>query len=104
MITDDELIAFAAKAAGLSNPSGDDDIWHDATVGHDVQWNPLEDDGDTLRLAIRLEINVTFSRKYVTACAESRAGVGISEHSKDRNAAVRLAILRVAAEIGKAVP
>lgn len=44
-----ELLILAAKAAGYGNEEGS---------GY---WNPLMDDGDALRLAVKLGIQVWFS-------------------------------------------
>ena len=74
-MNDKELLELAAKAAGVkSGPF----------------WNPLIYDGDALRLAINLDIDV--------------AKVQIKfwdKHSINPYAATRRAIVRAAAEIGK---
>jgi hypothetical protein len=88
MNTDRDLLEMAAKAAGLrvichaSYPQGGvyvDDMEDD--------WNPLTDDGDALRLAVKLDLT------YYDVKEE--------EWHQDRYAATRLAIVRAAAEIGK---
>lgn len=61
MKTDRELLELAAKAAGIEGSQCD---WKTALkVTRDrgvspVLWNPLTDDGDALRLAVKLRINV----------------------------------------------
>jgi len=94
-----ELLKLAAKAAG-NDYKHDNSFWaHEdhcaywsyadlCTCGG--RWNPLTDDGDALRLAVNLDIDV--------------AKVQIKfwdKHSINPYAATRRAIVRAAAEIGK---
>lgn len=53
-MTDQELLEAAAKAAGyeLGYVDGNDGM------RQRPEWNPLEDDGDALRLAVKLRIEV----------------------------------------------
>lgn len=125
-MSDKELLDLAAKAAGFGAPGSGRTIWtlseypkrsgrHGALwnyVGNmDAAelWNPLADDGDALRLAVRL--NIEF------ACFDDsqKVNAGVwSEDSKpydcmtpyngDKQAATRRAIVRAAAEIGKTRP
>ena len=57
-------------------------------------WDPLEDDGDALRLAVMLGL---FMRQAVKEIPRA-------EYGKDPYAATRRAITRAAAEIGKEMP
>lgn len=65
-MNDRELLELAAKAAGLtivgSIPSilHDDDWLETTDNGPDMFWNPLQNDGDALRLAVGLKIEVRF--------------------------------------------
>jgi len=77
------------------------------------RWNPLEDDGDALRLAVALGINISpvvLSYPHRTLVGYALPGrerkVGTVEfiHGDDPYAATRRAIVRAAAEIGKAMP
>jgi len=118
-MTDRELLELAAKAADVkydaeaSKPhpkSGA--FWGLWLVIHGEPseyqrryWKPLTDDGDALRLAVKLEIAINpFAGKTVVAHTES----GRLGHEKwdcwddDPYAATRRAIVRAAAEIGKA--
>ena len=100
-MTDRELIEAAAKAAGVYLAPE----WR----GHHKHlpgWNPLEDDGDALRLAIELRIEVGFSgfrvwavQPYKNARAEETETMGYSVEE-----ATRRAIVRAAAAIGKEMP
>lgn len=102
---DKELLELAAKAAGItykyySDPEGliiNDDQWPL------VVWNPLTDDGDALRLAVKLKIDID---NMTDACyAEGQFGhdafVDICDCGGDPYAATRRAIVRAASEIGK---
>jgi hypothetical protein len=98
MGTDRELLEAAAKAAGMS-------YVHDLGVlSHDdynefVRWNPLTDDGDALRLAVRLGMDVCFGANYVIVRGSVQTPT--VNNAGDPYAATRRAIVRAAAEIGK---
>lgn len=107
---DRELLERAAKAAGIDiewQPCG----WaHDNNTGR--EWNPLTDDGDALRLAVRLGISVhlDLGNRIVVAKPTLFPKVGNEEIHYDESkfggrcdplAATRRAIVRSAAEIGK---
>jgi hypothetical protein len=108
-MTDRELLELAAKAAGLKilrDPSG---MVRNCT-GMDPamnifaapKWNPLADDGDALRLAVKLGLNVTVMQPR-DRFELGRTGVNEmwNLHNADPYAATRRAIVRAAAEIGK---
>jgi hypothetical protein len=69
-------------------------------------WNPLTGDGDALRLAVKLRINlhVCESDAMTTAYAEGAIQGASVDFMDDPYAATRRAIVRAAAEIGKAMP
>ena len=104
MKTDRELLELAAKAAGLRFAiNGDDLPGYVAVAGDDwrygwTHWNPLTDDGDALRLAVKLELRLDLrhSTNEVSAFGLSR----IDEGAKDPYEATRRAITRAAAELG----
>jgi hypothetical protein len=64
-------------------------------------WNPLEDDGDALRLAVKLGMDI---RIYGTDVRVACCGVIAMEGPPDLYAATRRAITRAAAEIGRNMP
>lgn len=80
-----------------------------------VYWNPLEDDGDALRLAVKLGLSIRHYPIFATpkfavlACekrwsADAERDIGcedIQRYDGDPYAATRLAITRAAAEIGR---
>ena len=116
-MTDRELLELAAKAAGL-NVKGEwvdaDDQFTHLNIGKKftnerMKWNPLTDDGDALRLAVKLQLRVFPQDKccYVEGCPESLLGeAGVSElemYGHDSFAATRRAIVRAAAAIGEAM-
>jgi hypothetical protein len=98
-MTDKELLELAAKAAGI-----DIFCWAGRDVGSftpvvmpdALTWNPLTDDGDALRLAVKLNLFNTRSKGYEWPDAELFA-----RHEGDPYEATRRAITRAAAEIGK---
>lgn len=102
MSTDRELLELAAKAAGLRfdwRPFPAikrlDTLWE--------EWNPLTDDGDALRLAVKLEIQLDLRHSMNTVRAYGAPEGMIEEGAKDPYAATRRAITRAAAEIGRSM-
>jgi len=71
------------------------------------EWNPLTDDGDALRLAVKLRIEVEPWIHGDSACARAAVReVLIDEphYGDDPERATRRAITRAAADIGQAMP
>jgi hypothetical protein len=107
-MTDRELQEKAAKAAGISIQW--DDAWNcfqrDARPvlpGYSewVLWRPLADDGDALRLAVKLELRLATHCNQEQAYAQSihHPGVSLEDWNGDPYAATRRAIVRAAAAI-----
>lgn len=106
--TDRELLEQAAKAAGIVESKGPmhsglgiliDKAKPTAWSADCRVWNPLADDGDALRLAVKLYIEIRPSAMVATAAA---SGAWEEEpHNGDPYAATRRAIVRAAAEIGR---
>ncbi|MGV2897703.1 hypothetical protein ACNPPY_18205 [Achromobacter sp. AGC78] len=108
-MTDRELLELAAKAAGLEYH------WVKVDGGSLMQasepgsrseesWNPLTDDGDALRLSVKLQIDIRQFLQYrgVVDALVDRLGKGCGEKiGDDPYAATRRAVVRAAAEIGK---
>ena len=68
-------------------------------------WNPLTDDGDALRLAVKLWLEVDICQTGIAIRTPNGIKVLLSEDDEsDVTAATRRAIVRAAAEIGKAMP
>jgi hypothetical protein len=105
MATDRELLEAAAKAAGKEHYGE-----YNAHAGLKTTggwWNPLTDDGDALRLAVKLNIYV-YPRQGKTHCEWRTDGEQTGEmytqpHGTDPYAATRRAIVRAAAEIGRSM-
>jgi hypothetical protein len=124
-MTNEELLELAAKA----NWDNNDDVsfrfdeHEDAILyldpanqdhnGRDVEyvWNPLTDDGDALRLAVKLSISISDDYMYPNGEHYIRVGCvygntlysDLEACGNDMYAATRRAITRAAAEIGKAI-
>ena len=116
-MTDRELLELAAKAAGLEVSGGvkhqSDKLFTRCANPDGVvkgrEWNPLTDDGDALRLAVKLEMDFVwdFDRIEIYYGAEKDYVVEyfyLLPTPTDRYAATRRAIVRAAAEIGRAMP
>lgn len=101
-MTDRELLELAAKAAGWESWDWleDDALNVYAKDGrHDV-FEPLTDDGDALRLAVNLGIQIDPRNPETRVFGP--VGERVDEyHKPDAFAATRRAIVRAAAEIGK---
>jgi hypothetical protein len=64
-------------------------------------WNPLTDDGDALRLAVQLNMNIEITDGgWVYACGDY--GNCSEPSGDDKSAATRRAIVRAAAEVARA--
>lgn len=110
-MTDRELLELAAKAAGMPpTPKGEEIPGHIQVVFscEGRPWNPLADDGDALRLAVVLGVEV-WPINDIEITKALPLGLIFDEvisekHGNDKYAATRRAIVRAAAEIGKAMP
>lgn len=105
-MSDQELLTYAAKAAGMSwiddCSAGLTIRQADAKGNYSFVWNPLSDDGYALRLAVKLGIAL---HHFTESCAAANGGRFFSElHDQDPCAAVRRAIVSAAADIGKRMP
>lgn len=103
-MTDRELLELAAKAAGIDGYFASDD-----QNERDEYWNPLTDDGDALRLVVKLKIeigyllsNEAWAKGWVSAKVFKESNE-LRDGTYDPCAATRLAIVRAAAEIGRAM-
>lgn len=104
MTTDRELLEMAAKAARYQYAKHGGYIVVDGIPGN---WNPLTDDGDALRLAVKLGLRVKVEKNdhaevdngddLAPMCWQAVA------NGQDIYVATRRAIVRAAAAIGKAM-
>lgn len=102
-MTDRELLELAAKAAGAEWVNNE---YESGWILGDCWWNPLTDDGDALRLAVKLGLDIesdlpahlveVWFPNGINTC-----GSVYEPYGNDPYAATRRAIVRAAAEIGK---
>lgn len=106
MNSDRELLELAAKVVGYRLYWGDGKsyLFIDATEPPVVPWNPLTDDGDALRLAVKLGLPVEQWPDEDGQGPYAAIDLLIEHHNGDAYAATRRAIVRAAAEIGRAMP
>jgi hypothetical protein len=94
-MTDRELLELASLAA---------DVEYDPDNEHLFHWNPLDDDGDALRLAVKLQIDIKQYGDHVVAWFDGGfIGTGRIPYDGYPCAATRRAIVRAAALIGKTI-
>lgn len=105
-MTDIELLELAALAAGYRAVrfEGSGMLLH----GIQDHWNPLTDDGDALRLAVQMEMDVcqqiqTNDPATPAGCVVVSPGghTCFQANGTDAQAATRRAIVRAAAEVGR---
>lgn len=101
-MSDRKLLELAAKAAGIEGELTEYGVW---LKGGGV-WRPHTDDGDALRLAVKLGLDVSVSKKHKDTMAsyflkKDVAGAIFQKWDNDSLAATRRAIVRAAAEIGR---
>lgn len=100
--SDQKLLELSAKAAGIRGRYMDSQfvLEHPVTVDGCKRylWRPLHDDGDALRLAVKLDL--TIYRPGSDPAARRWTDFEIVFHEAD---CVRRAIVCAAAEIGKAM-
>lgn len=98
----------AARAAGLEVIPHLDRVYQHTRFGT-VEWNPATDDGDALRLAVKLHLCVDLVQGADEVVAFFGKRVGKIRHfvidasDEDRCRATRHAIFRAAIEIGKSM-
>jgi hypothetical protein len=104
-MTDREMLELAAKAAGLRLDELGGRIVRREIDGQPVYWNPLTDDSDALRLAVKLRLVVDSGG--VTPRNERIYVGGLEGYLADEPtgtdiyAATRRAIVKAVAEIGR---
>ena len=104
-MSDRELLELAAKAAGIRINywvyDNDDDS--PSVLESGGIWNPLTDDGDALRLAVKCEIAINPWAGKTVCWHEDSKVINHEKHdcNDDPCAATRRAIVRAAAEIGR---
>lgn len=109
-MNDKELLELAAKAAGIPRAAFE----HDPANPDEPYWSPLTDDGDALRLAVKLRLDVStpyYQAQHLTRplvrSQDLKHGVCCNEGDQEMDdlyAATRRAIVRATAEVGKGIP
>lgn len=109
-MSDRELLEYAAKAAeidlGITFQTGSPIIWDCTDPENHKPWNPLTDDGDALRLAVKLQLSMDLFDDAIAVgyTPNDNECEQVSEPVwSDPYAATRRAIVRAAAEIGKSL-
>lgn len=109
-MSDRELLEMAAKAAGIRGYWCDQMGFVTKRTASGIAletWDPLTDDGDALRLAVKLGIEPRFLDRNVAVCAprvtlHNFGGIVVVVDG-DGCAATRRAIVRAAAAIGESL-
>ena len=114
-MTDREMLELAAKAYGFGDPKGNF-IWTESEYPRGSKtngalwnymgwcdtaqlWNPLTDDGDALRLAVKLHMQVSVTTE--SCRAETLPCLGVRVNDSDENLATRRAVVMAAAAVGR---
>ena len=114
-MTDREMLELAAKAYGFGDPEGNF-IWTESEYPRGSKtngalwnymgwcdtaqlWNPLTDDGDALRLAVKLHMQVSVTTE--SCRAETLPCLGVRVNDSDENLATRRAVVMAAAAVGR---
>lgn len=112
-MNDRQLLESAAKAAGidLQEDICSTQMWIREKPGDlsGLVWNPLTDDGDALRLAVKLGMTVNVEADIGAVCATAGwidgaclpEAAGTEALGADPYAATRRAIVRAAAALGE---
>lgn len=93
-----ELVEMAAKAAGLHIKVASNSGRGLKVHGNCNWWNPLTDDGDAFRLAVKLQLEIYIDHRGVAV--RTHCGLKVLEREFHAEAA-RRAITLAAAQIGK---
>ncbi|ELC0893055.1 hypothetical protein IGA99_25325 [Pseudomonas aeruginosa] len=110
-MNDRELLELAARAAGIKArwfrvnqwrqvggnrmQTGQEDVFG---THHSKPWNPITDDGDALRLAVLLNLEIHSPKSNPTVMFRTAENDVFYQDT-----CIRLAIVRAAAEIGKSM-
>jgi hypothetical protein len=104
-MSDRRLLELAAKAAGMTIDThyvdGGASVWEGERHHSDwiPDWNPLNDDGDALRLAVKLKLEIRFYTNDDVVVGDGEDAYECM--SGEPYSATRRAIVKAAAEIGE---
>ncbi|MCW3875224.1 hypothetical protein [Pseudomonas aeruginosa] len=100
-MNDRTLLELAARAAGI-DPVLAEPI--NFSTGVEYYWNPRDDDGDALRLAVKLRLDISVEREIQVSWWQGESLETVTwPLGDDPYAAARYAIVRAAAEVGKSM-
>ena len=105
----DELLEFAAKAhGGLVFVRNMGWIYESANGTRGAWWNPLGSNSDCFALIAKFRLGIAFEKLHTVSVWCDPLDGWITEHCKDGMGAdiedkIRLCVLRVVAEIGRAM-
>lgn len=100
-MTDREMLELAAKAAGVEiewRRSAGAYYYDDPETGRE-EWRPIDDDGQALRLAVKLHMQVSVTKE--SCRAETLPCLGVRVNDSDENLATRRAVVMAAAAVGR---
>jgi hypothetical protein len=106
-MTDREMVELAAKAIGISGYRYSENFscmahWNETDGGWFDScglWDPLADDGDAFRLAVKLKLDVDIRENY--SRASSRDVTWAEDAGLDQCKCTRRAIVIAAAKVGE---
>jgi hypothetical protein len=108
MNTDRELLELAAKAAGMDyliwTPGAAPLVPVEHRVSGRLAWHPLTDDGDALRLAVKLGIGQIHHKGWGQVMHPNFAQRMDFHYGDDQFDATRRAIVIAAADLGRSLP
>jgi hypothetical protein len=107
-MTDQELLEFAAKAAGQYHVEWSDKVGalRIREGNRWIEWNPLKNNADAFRLLAALRIDLCFEKLYSVSAWTSTEDRWITEYCDDSTFSdieekTRLVIVKAAASIGR---
>ena len=104
---DRELLEMAAKAISLPECGWMGPAFMYVKDNRFTDWNPLTDDGDAMRLSVKLGLAIIQHSKIKDGRLEVAVFEGenleLEPYGSDPFAATRRAIVRAAAEMGKSI-
>lgn len=102
-MNDRELLELAAKAAGIQLNNAAMQTMYMGNEGQWIFWNPLTDDGDALRLAVKLRMEILVGEIRISVYSDWTVEK-CEMYPADHLATTRRLIVEAASEIGKTMP
>jgi hypothetical protein len=103
-VNDRELLELAAKAAGIEysywSETGLVRLDEKGDWQPGCQWNPLNDDGDAFRLALKLRIQIEYVDEIDSVMCSLPGSMGATSVAAIGDVELRYAIVQAAAQLG----